>query len=344
MDRENEHPITAKDNFMNENTNQDRSPALLSYNGFEMAQRMATALSKSSLIPEVYRDNLPNCLIALEMAQRMSASPMMVMQNLYIVHGKPAWSSQFVIAAINATKRFSPLRFEMTGTDQSRQCVAWATELATKERLEGPPVSMAMAKAEGWLGKNGSKWQTMPELMLRYRSATFFGRLYAPEVLMGMKEESEVIDIDSTVTRTEMIERPRITVPATVVSTSTNGETVPQPEEPPKKRGRGKAKPPEPESEKPASTAAHADASEMGDVIAKISAKLKESSYTEHELLLTAIANNWIDRADVGDVPSLEVIGLERLKVFLANWDNLVSELEFSRKAVVKNAGDDLFK
>ena len=52
-----------------------------------------------------------------------------------------------------------------------------------------------MAKAEGWLTKTGSKWQTMPELMLKYRAAAFFGRLYAPEVLMGMQTAEEVIDI-----------------------------------------------------------------------------------------------------------------------------------------------------
>jgi hypothetical protein len=52
-----------------------------------------------------------------------------------------------------------------------------------------------MAKAEGWLTKTGSKWITMPELMLKYRAAAFFGRLYAPEVLMGMQTSEEVIDI-----------------------------------------------------------------------------------------------------------------------------------------------------
>ena len=52
-----------------------------------------------------------------------------------------------------------------------------------------------MAKAEGWLQKQGSKWQTMPDLMLRYRAAAFFARQYAPELTMGMHTAEEVADV-----------------------------------------------------------------------------------------------------------------------------------------------------
>ena len=155
-------------------------------------------LSSSSLVPNIYQGNVANTFIALEMATRTGSSPLAVMQNLYIVHGRPGWSAQFVIAALNACGKFSPLRFEMSGEGDKRSCKAWAIEHGTGERLEGPPVSVEMAKAEGWYGKNGSKWQTMPELMLRYRAATFFGRLYAPDILMGMRTSEELQDsVDS---------------------------------------------------------------------------------------------------------------------------------------------------
>jgi hypothetical protein len=35
----------------------------------------------------------------------------------------------------------------------------------------------------------------MPELMLRYRSAAFFARLYAPDITLGMQTAEEVEDI-----------------------------------------------------------------------------------------------------------------------------------------------------
>jgi len=162
--------------------------------GFEHAQRVAKMLSSSNLIPENYRGNIQNTMIALEMANRIGASPLMVMQNLYIVQGKPSWSSSFIIASLNACKRFSPMRFELEGEGEEYGCTAWAYDLATKEKLAGPKVTLAMVKAEGWLAKSGSKWKTMPELMFRYRSAAFFGRLYAPDILMGMQTAEEVHD------------------------------------------------------------------------------------------------------------------------------------------------------
>ncbi len=164
--------------------------------GFELAQRAGQLLASSNLVPKDFQGNISNCVIALELAARIGASPLMVMQNLYLVHGKPSWSSQFIIAAVNGTGRFSPLRFAVSGEGDKRSCIAWATENATGERLESPAVSIDMAKKEGWFSKAGSKWQTMPDLMLRYRAATLFGRLYAPEILMGMKSYEEVIDIE----------------------------------------------------------------------------------------------------------------------------------------------------
>ena len=161
---------------------------------FALAQRKAQALSKSGLVPTDYQGNIPNCLIALELAERTGSSALMVMQNVHIIHGRPSWSSQFIIAALNSCGRFSPLRFEVTGDGLAKQCVAWAFDKGTDDRLDGPPVSLQMAKDEGWSTKSGSKWITLPELMLRYRSAAFFGRLYAPDVLMGMHAADEVED------------------------------------------------------------------------------------------------------------------------------------------------------
>jgi hypothetical protein len=162
--------------------------------GFDLLLRQAKWMSSSDLVPKEFRNNVANCVIALEMAQRMNASPLAVIQNIYIVHGKPSWSAQFITAAVNSTGRFSPLRFKEEGEGSSRRITAWAVEKATGEKLYGPPVDIAMAKAEGWFDKAGSKWKTMPELMLRYRAATFFGRLYAPEVLMGMQTMDEIED------------------------------------------------------------------------------------------------------------------------------------------------------
>ena len=220
------------------------APGFNSLQSFELLQRTARVLCNSTLVPAAYqalivktnrygevtesRENpsaLPNAIVALNMAQRMGADPLMVMQNLYIVEGRPSWSSQWIIAAINGCGRFSPLRFEITDLGdkavecltfvweegangkrtrverklsypiRDKKCVAWAIEKETGARIESPSVTIEMAVKEGWYGKNGSKWQTMDEVMLRYRTASFFGKLYAPELLMGLVTVEESQDI-----------------------------------------------------------------------------------------------------------------------------------------------------
>lgn len=168
-----------------------------SQNNFENAQRMAKALCSSTIVPVMYQGekNLPNCIVALEMANRIKMSPLMVMQNLYIVHGNPGWSSKFLIATLNVSGRFSPIRYEWRGTEGQDDwgCRAWAYD-KSGEKLEGAWVDINMAKKEGWYSKNGSKWQTIPQLMLQYRAGAFFARTYAPEIGMGMQTAEELYD------------------------------------------------------------------------------------------------------------------------------------------------------
>lgn len=169
-----------------------------SANGFELLQRVATMFSKSSLVPKEFQNNVANCSIAAHMAMRMKADPLMVMQNLYVVHGRPGWSSQFLIATFNQCGKFSALRYEFNDAKPGSMeygCRAWAVELATEEKLYGTWITLGMAKAEGWSEKAGSKWKTMPEQMLKYRAASFFVRTHAPEIAMGLPMADEVEDV-----------------------------------------------------------------------------------------------------------------------------------------------------
>lgn len=143
-------------------------------------------------------------MIALRIADRMGADPMMVMQNLYIVHGRPAWSAQFMIGTANACGRFSAIRYEYVGEEgkDSWGCRAWAIETKTGEKLVGPTITIALAKAEGWSSKNGSKWKTMPQLMLMYRAGAWWVRAYAPELSLGFQTADEAADIIDITART----------------------------------------------------------------------------------------------------------------------------------------------
>ena len=171
-----------------------------SKNNFETAMRMARCLSASTLVPKEYQGEkgLSNCLIALEMANRIGASPFMVMQNLYIVNSNPSWSSKFLIACVNMSGKFeTPIAYEWKGKEGTDEwgCRAYATDKLGNV-LKGAWVTMALAKVEGWMNKTGSKWRTMPELMMQYRAGAFFQRAYAPEIAMGLMTAEEARDVE----------------------------------------------------------------------------------------------------------------------------------------------------
>lgn len=164
---------------------------------FNTALRMAQCLADSTVVPKEYQKNIGNCMIAIEMASRINTSPMMVMQNLYIVNGRPAWSSQWIIAMINSSRRYkTELQFEFGNAqeDGGLSCRAWAEDYSG-HKVYGPKITMTMANSEGWVNKNGSKWKTMPQVMIQYRAASFFGRMNCPDMIMGIYSQEEVLDM-----------------------------------------------------------------------------------------------------------------------------------------------------
>lgn len=216
---------------------------------FDTAQRMSNLFASSMLVPDTYQTQkiynelvaknhiepneamaqakmsaVANCMIALDISTRIGASPLMVMQNLVIIYGRPSWSSKFLISTVNTCGRFEPLKFRFTegamlgkfnytdyqfangrkqavtkefdGTKIANLgCVAYTTAKGSKDVLESSPITLRMAVDEGWYTKNGSKWRTMPKQMLMYRAASFWTSVYAPELSMGMRTVEETQDI-----------------------------------------------------------------------------------------------------------------------------------------------------
>ena len=192
----------------------------------------AKAIAKEEMRAEAKA--MANCMIAVEMAQRIGASPLMIMQNMVIIYGRPSWSSKFLVATVNTCGRFNPLQYRFTekgmlgkvdyteyekvwvnGVNGGKgyyknnaktstfdgtkvmdiECVAFTTAKGSDKALESSPISIRLAVQEGWYTKAGSKWPTMTRQMLMYRAASFWTNAYAPELSMGMKTEDEIRDI-----------------------------------------------------------------------------------------------------------------------------------------------------
>lgn len=181
---------------MNENTGLMEN-SFANRDSFQALFDMGKMFSVSNLVPQNYQGKPMDCAIAVDMANRMGVSPMMVMQNLYVVKGKPTWSGQACMSMIKGSSEFVNVRSVYTGERNTDTwgCYIQAEYKNTGEVIKGTEVTIQMAKTEGWYGKAGSKWQTIPELMLAYRAAAFFARVYLPNALMGVYVEGEAEDI-----------------------------------------------------------------------------------------------------------------------------------------------------
>ncbi len=240
------------------------------FQAFENAQRIAKMLSQSNIIPTSFRNNVPDCVVALEIAVRTNNSPIVVMQNINIIQGRPTWSSKYLAAALSATK-VRQLRYTIAATGRKKvihtvyekgcppknttyeidnmTCRAVAVDRETGETLTGPEISIEMAVKEGWYSKAGSKWQTMPEVMLRYRAATFFANAFYPELSLGLSIDDEEQEQGSSIAGQGK----------SIIASG--GIAAPQAEETSAKAKKTKKAPSEKKAEEPAEDPAIVDAS-----------------------------------------------------------------------------------
>lgn len=204
---------------MSELTHYNPEVSVYSPQNFEHSQRVAKALASSDLVPDSYRGNTANCLLALELSNRMQSSPFIIMQNVHMIKGNPSWKSPFIISMIQNSGRFKDIEYVYTDEgEKTVEYTVWVNQNGKKQpqtktlkvknltctfvaidqngkKIEGETISIEMAIKEGWYTKSGSKWPTMPRQMLAYRAASFFSRMYCPDLLMGMHTKEEVEEI-----------------------------------------------------------------------------------------------------------------------------------------------------
>lgn len=157
---------------------------------FEHAQRVANVFANSQLVPAHLRGKVADCVIAMNIAERLGEDPLTVMQSIYIVGGRAGWSSSYMIARINKSGLIKGrITWDAKGSGKDLEVTARAT-LADTGEVVTATASMQMAIAEDWI-KN-KKYSSMPEQMLRFRAAAMLQRLYFPEVMLGYRTIEEI--------------------------------------------------------------------------------------------------------------------------------------------------------
>jgi hypothetical protein len=182
---------------------------------FELQQRQARMFALSPLVPEHLRKGgeqqaLANCYIALKLAEIMGEAPLIVMQNMHVVSGKAGFDTKYMIARANQSGIFDG-RIDWVvdrSNAQNLSITAFAVLKDNGARIEFT-CDMAMATAEGWI--RNPKYKSMPELMLRYRSAALLIRLYAPEVMLGYHTAEELVDVAGASAVIDAVPQQRLT-------------------------------------------------------------------------------------------------------------------------------------
>lgn len=176
----------------------------------DLHQKRGELLAKSTLIPEVYRGNVADCTQICYIANKFQLDPYTIACETYVVHGRAAFSAKFLVSLLNRSGVLEGrLKYKSTGEPNSDSwgCIAYGTDVDTGDVIEGPEITLGMAKAEGWYSRAGSKWKTMPSLMLNYRAAAFFIRTYYPEILAGYTTVEEAKDSDEREIKGEVTRR-----------------------------------------------------------------------------------------------------------------------------------------
>lgn len=199
---------------------------------FGAQMKVAEMLSRTAFVPKAFQGKPEDCLVALDMAGRLELNPLAVFPDIYVIDGRSSFSSKFLIALVNRSGRFSRIQFDC-GTDGTTEvtygaweygsktpkktrvvvpnvyAVASFSDLTTGERYESPRVDMAFADRNGWVEKPGSKWQTMPEIMTRYRAASILIKSVCPEIVMGLEFADDLLDAREDVPARQVVLEPK---------------------------------------------------------------------------------------------------------------------------------------
>ena len=103
---------------------------------FELVQRAAKMFATATMLPDHFRGNIGNVAIALNLANRLNIDEFMLMQQLYVIHGKPGIESKLQTALIEQSGKYSePLTYQwLDGEDNEVKAIKVYSDATKDER------------------------------------------------------------------------------------------------------------------------------------------------------------------------------------------------------------------
>ena len=155
-------------------------PTTLLADQMEFARAVTSGGRAASILPESYRDNPANVLIAVGLGQSMGLSPAESLYRIAVIKGKPSASAELIAA--NVRKAGHRLRVQVQ--EDPPRAVAEIT------RADDPESPIAITRDMAWAQRMGlanePNYKKQPATMLSYRAITAAARLACPEALYGV--------------------------------------------------------------------------------------------------------------------------------------------------------------
>jgi hypothetical protein len=147
--------------------------------------KLAEAFAGATLVPEVFRKSVGNCLIAIDLANRYGMNSWSLMQEMYIINGRPMMSGKLAIAILNNSLA-EPLRPEYSSEGDDRT-------ITLTGRLQNEAAAQSVKLKVRDARTANEQWKKNPDQMLMYASARTWGRRFAPDILLGIVFDDEEI-------------------------------------------------------------------------------------------------------------------------------------------------------
>lgn len=175
--------------------------SLLSPSLYEHYQKVAVMLSKSGVIPNIYKGNPEDIFVAMAMGYQLGFPIEQSLQDIAVVNGRPClWGDGLLSLALNHPDCESideePI-IDSKGNVVGYRCIVTRKGHAPHMKQ----FTLQDAQMAGLLSK-GSAWKSYPQRMLQMRARSFAIRDKFADALRGLRiaeienEDSKIIDVE----------------------------------------------------------------------------------------------------------------------------------------------------
>jgi len=157
---------------------------------FNQAMQVAELLAQSQFVPQSFRGKTGDILAAIMYGAEVGLSPMVSLQSIAVINGRPALWGDSVMALLMSHPKFGGLHEEWTGEGVNLTAVCEIKRKGIDSPFFGT-FSVADAKQAGLLGKSGT-WTTYPRDMLMWKARHRAIRQGFADMLKGLMMAEDI--------------------------------------------------------------------------------------------------------------------------------------------------------